>query len=316
MPNSPSLKILTCTVDESYADKPLKDLICRRLKISAKTLARLKRRNDGIIVNGDRVTVRYILKSGDQVTLTLGEEIAKKDQNTEIVPVNIPINIVYEDEDIVVANKPPFMPTHPSHGHYDDTLANALAYYYLSKEGRADFVFRSVNRLDRNTSGLVAVAKNKYAASIMCSNMSAGYIKKTYYAVLDGIPSELRGTIITYMKREKESIITRVVCDESDRGALLAVTEYEVVARGVSHSLVKLMPRTGRTHQLRVHMAYIGCPITGDGIYGREDENIGRHALHAACLEFPNINGRAVSLSSELPNDMKALIESYGIVVK
>lgn len=312
MPNSESLRILTCTVDEHYADKPIKDLICRHLRISAKTLARLKRRDDGITVNGERVTVRYILKKGDRVTLTLGEETASSEPNAEVLPNNIPVNIVYEDEDILVADKPPFMPTHPSHGHYRDTLANALAYRYL-KEGREHFVFRSVNRLDRNTSGLVAVTKNKYAASIMCAYMSQGRIRKTYYAVLDGIPSEPGGIIVTYIKREKESIITRVVCSETDEGAARAVTEYEVVAVGENHSLVRLTPLTGRTHQLRVHMAHIGCPITGDGIYGKENKNIGRHALHAACLEFPDINGRTVSLSSELPDDMKALIESCGI---
>lgn len=307
-----SLRIITYTVDESYADKPLKDLICRQLKISAKTLARLKRREDGITVNGNRVTVRYVLKKGDRVTLTLGEETSKIEQTTEILPKDIPVNIVYEDEDIIVADKPPFMPTHPSHGHYCDTLANTLAYRYL-KEGREHFVFRSVNRLDRNTSGLVAVAKNKYAASILCAYMSDGRIRKTYYAILDGIPSEQRGIIVTYIKREKESIITRVVCFENEKGAARAVTEYEVVAKGEYHSLVKLTPLTGRTHQLRVHMAYIGCPITGDGIYGKENKDIGRHALHAACLEFPDTSGRIVALSSELPDDMKALTELYGI---
>ncbi len=307
-----SLRIITYIVDDSYTDKPLKDLICGYLRISAKTLAKLKRREDGITVNGERVTVRYVLEKGDRVTLTLGEETVSGEPNAEVLPNNIPVNIVYEDEDIVVADKPPFMPTHPSHGHYCDTLANALAYRYL-KEGREHFVFRSVNRLDRNTSGLVAVAKNKYSASIMCAYMSQGRIKKTYYAVLDGIPSEPRGTIITYIRRERESIITRVVCDESDEGALSAVTEYEVVAKGEYHSLVKLIPLTGRTHQLRVHMAHMGCPITGDGIYGKENKDIGRHALHAARLEFPDISGMTVSLSSELPDDMKLLIELYGI---
>lgn len=312
MPNDVSLRIITCTVDGAYADKPLRELICKHLKISAKTLARLKRREDGIKVNGERVTVRYILRCGDLVTLTLGEEPERDADGARIVPCDIPVKIAYEDEDIVVVDKPPFMPTHPSHGHYGDTLANALAYRYLG-EGRDGFVFRSVNRLDRNTSGLVAVAKNKYAASIMCSSMSEGRIKKTYYAILDGIPSEPRGRIITYIRRKNEGIIERVVCDENDAGALRAVTEYEVVASGADRSLVKLMPRTGRTHQLRVHMAYIGCPITGDGIYGKDSEDIARHALHAASLEFENISGRPIKVSSELPNDMKKLLELYGI---
>lgn len=313
MSNAESLKILTYTVDEAYADKPLKELICRHFKVSAKTLARLKRREDGIDVNGKRVTVRYVLRCGDLVTLTLGEEFNGNEERAKIVPNDIPIEIVYEDEDVVVVDKPPFMPTHPSHGHYCDTLANALAYRYLSDGVRDTFVFRSVNRLDRNTSGLVAVAKNKYAASIMCSHMSEGRIKKTYYAVLDGIPSEPCGTVTTYIKREREGMIARVVCGEDDSGAARAVTAYEVVAKGADHSLVKLMPETGRTHQLRVHMAYIGCPISGDGIYGTDNNDIGRHALHAASLEFPAVDGRMISVSSALPNDMRALIELYGI---
>lgn len=317
---SENIKILNFVADDSHNGWLVRDIVKKHYRISAKTLARIKRREDGIMLNGKRVTVRAVVRTGDVLSITLAEE-PKSTADAEadghgIIPVHMPLDIVYEDEDIIIINKPPFMPTHPSHGHLDDTLANALAYLYRVERGMESYVFRTVNRLDRNTSGLLCVAKNKYSASVMCANMIKGRIHKTYIAVVDEIPQNDCGIIDTYMRRREKSVIMRVTCGEDAEGAMRALTRYKVIGRGDGHSLVRLEPLTGRTHQLRVHMAYLGCPITGDGIYGREDVHILRHALHAESLELPMVNADTEEwrrFSSPIPEDMLTVIERYRI---
>jgi 23S rRNA pseudouridine1911/1915/1917 synthase len=187
------------------------------------------------------------------------------------------------------------------------TAANALAFRY-KKEG-VPFIFRPVNRLDRNTSGLLLVAKNRMAAARLFEAMKTGKIKKDYLAILDGVPNDTVGEIRTHIKRTDESIIVRRVCRE-DEGGDLAVTKYRVLAADAerNHAIVLASPITGRTHQLRVHFAHIGCPITGDDMYGRPSDIINRHALHAFRLSFPHPkNGERVDVISHLPRDMREL---------
>ncbi|MBR2479000.1 MAG: RluA family pseudouridine synthase [Clostridia bacterium] len=280
----------------------------KKLKISSKQSAHLKRLEGGITVNGAPVTVRYQLKAGDVVGLAI--EDAQSGESAE--PVELPLSIIYEDDDLVVCNKPPFMPTHPSHGHHYDTLANALAFYYVKQE--RPFVFRPVNRLDRNTSGVVMVAKHARAASMMYTEMLNRRMEKEYLAVLEG---ELTGAGIVdkSLRRSAESIIVREVCDSDAEGAQSALTEYRTVYSGNGISLVELSPKTGRTHQLRVHMANLGHPILGDGLYGRDSDVIDRQALHAYRLTFRRpSDGETVTVEAPLPDDMAAVLESYGCV--
>lgn len=276
----------------------------RVLGISMGTVKKLKFLEKGILLNGERVTVRAIARAGDVLFL----ETEDTESQTGLKPVNLPLDIAYEDEDFVVPNKPADMPTHPSHDHHYDTVANALAYRY--GEMGIPFVFRPVNRLDRNTSGLLLVARNRLAACELCASLQKGEIKKTYIAVLDGIPPKSEGIIDTYMRRTAESIIVRENCGEG-MGGDRAITKYKVLYTENGHSIVSAEPVTGRTHQLRVHFAGIGCAIVGDDMYGKASELIPRHALHSHSLTLPHPKTREIlTVNASLPTDMTLLVKS------
>lgn len=296
--------------------------VLKSMSLSSRMIKYLKYRDDGIFVGGKRVTVRYVLRVGDVLSLALDDAVS-----ADCLPTDTELSVVFENDDIIVVDKPPFMPTHTSHGHYDDTLANALAGYY-SKKG-VPFVFRPINRLDRNTSGLVLVAKNKIAAAVLSKAMREHKIKKSYVAVLKGCltdpveetdtPWGRLGVIHRSLHRTAASIIVREVCPDDAPDAESAVTYYRILRRNQSYTLVEAFPQTGRTHQLRVHFAFLGCPILGDDIYGEESIHINRHALHARTLtlplpETPSCQDRSddtecVTLDAPLPEDMSTLIE-------
>ena len=294
---------MTFRITEADSGKSVLEFLREKTGMSRAMLRHLKFTENGITANGLHVTVRYVLKEGDLLSIKSEDDMPSE----KISPVDLPIGIVYEDSELVVPDKPPFMPTHPSHDHYDDTLANALAHRYLSD--KTPFVFRPVNRLDRNTSGLVLVARNRISASKLFSVMKKGEIEKRYIAVLNGVPAKMEGEIRTYIGRTPESIIVRRVCDEGEGD--LAITRYRVLRQNGRYSVVEAMPVTGRTHQLRVHFSYIGAPIMGDELYGEESELIGRHALHAASLSFLHpVHGARLNLEAPLHADMKALIDT------
>lgn len=302
---------MTFTVTDELCGKTMLSFLRSRLKISGAALSALKRDPKGILVNGEHVTVRYILREGDSIYIN---ELGIEDEQSENVdPVNIPVNIVFENEDILLIDKPPYMPTHPSHGHLDDTLANAVA--YLFKERDIPFVFRPIGRLDRNTSGISLIAKHRISASFLFFARQKDMIKKRYIALLQG---KLEGggewhTIETYMKRQEESIIVRCVADESEEGSFIATTRWRLLYSNNQISVVEAEPATGRTHQLRVHFAHLGHPIIGDDVYGEADESIGRHALHAASLTLPLPYGESSqSFLSHPPADMIAAAKKYG----
>ena len=272
------------------------------LGLSRGMIKHLKFLDDGIMLNSERVTVRKTVCEGDLLCLNTEEA-----EESGIEPSELALDIVYEDSDIVVPDKPPFMPTHPSHDHYRDTVANALAFRY--KNDNAPFVFRPVNRLDRNTSGLLIIARNRIAAGRLYESMLKKEIKKKYIAVLDGVPSERTGKIEGYIRRTAKSIIVREVCGENEGGDY-ALSSYRVLFENGRYSVVLAEPITGRTHQLRVHFASVGCPIIGDDIYGSESPFISRHALHAAklCFYHPTTKEQ-ISLSAPLHDDMNFLIK-------
>ena len=295
-------------ITEEHDGLLLRDLLRRELHVSAKLLARLKRDENGILVNGEAVTVRRILHVGDIVEISDFPE----EPPTHIEAVELPVNIVYEDEYMLVADKPPFMPTHPSHDHHYDTLANALAYRY--REIQSPYIFRPVSRLDRNTSGLVTVAKTKYASAQLNRVMHGGGFSKQYLAILEGVLPENEGEIDACLHRTAASVILREVCPPDAPDAEPSLTRYRVIFSDGKHSVVLASPVTGRTHQLRVHFDSLGATILGDDLYGKESDIIPRHALHAIALNFRHpITNEEMKLFSPLPDDiLKALRAVFG----
>ena len=289
-------------IDREHAGQCIRKYIAQNLHISSKMLKYLKYADDGICVNGKRVTVRYVLQCGDVLTLATEDS-----DSAPIAPVDLPLDILYEDADVVVPSKPANMPTHPSHDHYNDTVANALAYRYA--QAGIPFVFRPVNRLDRNTSGLLLIARNKIAAGNLSRAMQNGEIQKSYLAVLDGEMELGEGEINACLHRTAQSIIVREVCPPDTPDADEARTVYRVLRAQNGHTLVQAHPITGRTHQLRVHFASLGHPITGDDLYGTPSPQISRHALHAYTLTFPHPSTQQpICLCAPPPKDFSELL--------
>ncbi len=279
------------------------------LRLSGAQITALKKDPFGISVNGTHVTVRYVLQEGDVLSLALTDT----DASDNIVPTAMPLTVVYEDDAVIVLNKPPFMPTHPSHGHYTDTLANGLAHLF-EKRG-IPFVFRSCSRLDRDTSGLVTVAKTRAAAYHFQCMHTAGQVEKEYLCVLVGHLTPAVGEIGGCIRRQEDSVITRIVTEDDGAPAL---TRYRVLSYGTSPdgralTLCAAQPITGRTHQLRVHFAHLGCPMLGDFLYGEEhDALIGRQALHCRKTAFAHpVSGKHMTLYAALPDDFRELMKYF-----
>ncbi len=249
---------LPCTVKDYLRGCGFSVTLIKRIKLG------------GIALNGEQVTVRAVINSGDTLTLTLPEE-----RSEGIEPMEIPLTVLYEDEYILAVDKPTNMPTHPSKGNSLPTLANAVMGLY-----GGDFVFRAISRLDRDTSGIVVIAKDQITAGALAEQMKNGSFKKYYICITDGIPTPESGIIDAPIRREREDSIKRIVAEDGKR----ALTEYEVVATSAGRALCKLRLHTGRTHQIRVHMAHIGCPLYGDFLYGKE-ANSG-YVLRCNRIEF------------------------------
>ena len=255
----------------------LRSFLKEKLRISTRLLTALKKKEDGILLNGVRVTVRAVLRENDCLVLSVADE--KDAVNPHLTPVPLSVSVLYEDEDVVVCSKPAGMPTHPSHGHREDTLANALAYLYRDRP----FVFRAVGRLDRETSGALAVAKHPHSSSLLSLAMQEGKIKKEYVAWVEGVVPE-DGRITHPIRRKPDSVMLREVCREGEGDA--AETLFRLLFTDGKKSLIHLFLPTGRTHQIRVHMASVGHPLLGDGLYGSGKEGE-RTMLHALRLTLP-----------------------------
>lgn len=292
------------TVTKEHDGIVLREYLRREMRLSSKLMKHLKFCEGGIRVNGEHATVRRELAEGDVLMLAMEDS-----ESAPIEPVELPIEILYEDGEIVVPSKPADMPTHPSHDHYRDTVANALAYRY--KDRGIPFVFRPINRLDRNTSGLLLIARNRRAAGRLAEAMQSGKIRKSYLAILDGEMESDGGVIDACLHRTEKSIILREVCPPDAPDADAARTEYTVLARENGHTLVEARPITGRTHQLRVHFAFLGHPITGDDLYGAPSPYINRHALHAHTLSFPHpTSGEELSLTAPPAEDFRQCLHA------
>ena len=297
--------MLEYRIEERLDGKTVLEVMKRELGLSTALIKHLKFSEGGILVDGQHVTVRHVLRTGALLSLAVED----RESAECIVPVDLPLTVVYEDGDVAVPDKPADMPTHPSHGHWEDTVANALAYRY--EQRGIPFVFRPVNRLDRNTSGLLLIARNRVAAGELYRAMRAGRIRKLYLAILVGELGEESGEIEAYMRRTAESVIVREICDPQEGGDY-SRTRYRVLARGEGYTLVCAAPLTGRTHQLRVHFAHLGCPILGDSLYGTPSAELDRHALHSCFLEFPRVSdGAPVRVSAPMPGELAAVVERW-----
>lgn len=285
-------------------DLKIKDLLIDELNFSVRSISKMKR-DKNIYKNGQPAKPTSMAKPGDIIEIEINEEKAGFEGQ------DLGIAIVYEDQDLIVADKPPFMVVHPTKSHFDGTLANAIT-YHIGRIGE-DCRIRFVNRLDMNTSGLVAIAKNSYAHHKLSLDMGQDRVHKEYLAIVEGIISQDSGTLDFPIYRETEDSISRVVDPRGQR----SITHYRVLQRLDGASLVNLRLETGRTHQIRVHLSHIGHPIMGDDLYGRPDSSlIDRQALHAYKLIFdqPRLGDR-IELKSSLPKDMVGLLEKLGGII-
>ncbi|MBR2971589.1 MAG: RluA family pseudouridine synthase [Clostridia bacterium] len=274
------------TVNSLSGEMKIRDYLRRRLGLSVSLIATVK--YDNVRINGIPVHMRATVKNGDVIEITLPPE-----DSENIEPMDVPIEIVYEDDYIIAVNKPRNMPVHPSRGNHLPTVANAVRSYLGHP-----FVFRAVNRLDRDTSGIVLIAKDRLSGAKLYQAMKDRKIDKTYLAVVEGIPNS-HGIIDAPITREAEGEIKRVVREDGKR----CVTEYELISTDeYGNSLVKVLPHTGRTHQIRVHMAHIGHPLVNDFLYGTRGEDT--YFLHAASLSFPHpITNELITVSAEPPKE-------------
>lgn len=249
----------------------------RERYFSAKMLAYLKHLDDSVLLNGKPVFLNSILNENDTLTIVYSENTVSEN----IIPVKLNFDIVYEDEDIMVIDKPQNMPVHPAINNFDNTLANGLMHYFNSK-GQG-YTFRCINRLDRDTSGLLIIAKHRLSGSILSDFMKQREIHREYRALATGIFENKEGTIDAPISRVNESIITRQVDFENGDSA---VTHYRVIDEIDSNSLLSIKLDTGRTHQIRVHMKYIGHPLVGDHLYNENPGDMERQALHSYRIKF------------------------------
>ncbi len=291
-------KRLTVTVPAEFGGKTVKDVARAWLKLSSTRLKKAKRIPGGVRLNGKDVFVVERVRPGDVLSIVIEEEGAA---SPNVVPAGGALDVVYEDEALLVLCKPAGMPVHPSAGHWDDSLANRVAARYGG-------VFRPVNRLDAGTSGLMVAARDAHVHALLSRSLHTGDFERRYLAVVEGRPEPACGVVDAPIARKEGSAIARCVRQDGQR----AVTHFRTLTNSARYSLVELLLETGRTHQIRVHMAHIGCPLAGDFLYGTENPGlIGRAALHAwrIALKHP-MTGERLDFSREMPADMRRLMET------
>lgn len=278
------MRIVTFTVPPEYDGRKLCAFLRGEAQISYALYATLRHIPDAVTRGGVRVRSIDRVHTGEHIRVAFPAE------QTKLLPTEMQLNILYEDEDLLVLDKPGDIAMHPSHGHLTDTLANGVT-AYLQKIG-SEGTFHAVGRLDKGTSGVALCAKHTYAASRM-----NGQTEKTYLALVDRELSGT-GTVNEPICRPDPDKTTRACAS----GGEYAVTHYEVLCAGGGKSLVRLTPETGRTHQIRVHLAHIGAPLTGDALYGTADPALGRHLLHCETVRVRHpVTAQPLTFTSPLP---------------
>lgn len=298
-------RTLIYTINETETGFPIKKYL-KNQGYSSRSLVELKKYRESVLVNGTGRHMNFPLETGDTLTIRIQEDSSSE----KIPPVELPLDIVYEDEDLLVINKPAGMPIHPSMNHYENSLANGLAWYFAAQN--KPFVFRCVNRLDKDTSGLTVVAKHFLSAGMLSAMVAAKdqpspAFTREYLALVRGDVTPPSGTISAPIARKPGSVIEREVNWESGE---YAVTHYRTLEYKNGHNLISLQLETGRTHQIRVHMKYFGFPLIGDYLYHPDTEWISRQALHShrICFLHP-ITGAKMEFTAPLPEDMQAVLD-------
>ena len=278
----------------------VKEVLKAEFSMSDRLLLKLKKL-DKIYLNGNVTSVNHPVLKNDLIECYLDYE----EDNSNIVPTEMPLNIIYEDEAYIVVNKPAGIPVHPSMDHYTDSLSNGIAFYFnqigLKKK------IRPVNRLDKDTSGIVIFAKNEYIQECLVRQMKSKEFIKRYIAVANGNLNNLEGTINAPIARKEGSIIERCVSETGD----IAITHYKVLKRKTDFDIVECILETGRTHQIRVHFAYLGHSLLSDTLYGTSSSLINRQALHAYEVEFTHpLSKKKVKYIANIPEDLNKLMEN------
>ena len=296
------MRRIELTIPPELAGIKVDTLLKRHLHLSGTVVRRIKWLPDGILVDGARVNTRFCPREGQVLSVRLDDP----ERRSGIVPAPGPLDILYEDGDMVVLNKAPGVSVHPGPGHFDDTLGNYLLDHYDREGETADF--HPVHRLDRGTSGLLAAAKHPHAQEVLKNQLHTNAFRRTYLAVCEGMPQMPEGTIEAPLGPKPGSLMEQMVRPDGK----FARTRYRVLGSYEGRALVELELDTGRTHQIRVHMAYLGHPLTGDFLYGQEDRAlIGRPALHSHRLELCHpVTGERLTFTAPLPKDMEMLLRS------
>ena len=275
-------------------------ILKKHLGLSGTVVRRVKWLPEGILLDGVRVNTRVCPHEGQVLSVQLSDP----ERRSGILPAPGEVDIVYEDEDVIVLNKAPGLSVHPGPGHFSDTLGNFLLYYYDQSGQECDF--HPVHRLDRGTSGLMVAAKHPHAQEVLKNQLHTEDFRREYLAVCEGVPSPAEGTVDAPLGPKPGSLVEQWVTPEGKS----ARTHYRVLEVNKGRALLHLKLDTGRTHQIRVHMAHLGHPLTGDFLYGTEDHDlIPRPALHSAFLSFRHpVSGEKLNFSIPLPKDMEGLL--------
>lgn len=308
---------LVVAVEARDAGKDVRTVLARRLGVSRKLLSQVKLTEHGLTVNERRAYTTAKVAEGDVIRLRM-----EREESDDIMPEPMPLDIVYEDEDLLIVNKPAGLIVHPTHGHYTGTLANGVVHHWRQRGERVRF--RPIHRLDEETSGLVAIAKTSYVHQQLSEQMQAGTVAKLYRAYVYGMPQPLAGAVNEPIDRDPERPHIRIVTPSG----YPSITHYETAecfagagdggsaqGQAARAAAVKLRLETGRTHQIRVHMRYLRCPLIGDKLYGPGEAGVpawekaaGRQALHAETLGFVHpMTGKRMEWHAPLPPELRKL---------
>ena len=297
-------EIFKIVINKSQDGKTIKQILTSELQLSNRIIKNIKSVN-GIKVNSINQNINFVVKFNDILELNIKDEVSEN-----IIPQEMPLDILYEDKDILVINKPLGLVVHPTAFYNKDTLANGVMYYY--NQIGLSTKFRPVNRLDKDTSGIILIAKTQICHYNLSKQMINKTFIKEYIAVVHNALDEIDGIISLPITRNPKSLIERVVnvCGQE------AVTEYHVICQNAFSSVIRIILLTGRTHQIRVHFSHTGHPLFGDSLYGIPDDLISRQALHCISLSFNHpSNNTSLKFESTIPSDINYLIKKLNLDV-